>query len=107
MIDNLTLEQRREFDKTNRFHVKGNFTGRTYQIKSGTMQNIWLMDGDDAKSNKIHGICFAPAGLSLAGDIMLCQKIGLECMEKEVLEVGIIFDNSYLLHDAIGNSCYG
>jgi hypothetical protein len=82
--DNLTRAQRKQWKKSSWFDVIGSHTGRTYRIKPGRFQNVYLLD-DEEKA--VQGFCFSPQGLDLAGDIMLGQKIALENYENVVLEI--------------------
>jgi hypothetical protein len=81
---NLSPAQRAQFDKDGYFEVIGGKTGRRYRIRSGTMMNIERLG---AGRRVVHGLCFAPEGNLVSGDVMLAQKLALELFEADALRV--------------------
>jgi hypothetical protein len=86
----LSPEQFRKFEREHQFDVIGNATRRRYRIIEGRVQNVFLLD---ARGNIEHGLCFAPSGDLVAGDVMLAQKIALETDEESALRVANRFDD--------------
>jgi hypothetical protein len=85
----LNPRQKREYLANNYFHVKGNFTGRTYRINKAIAPfNVQCIDDHAVR------LCFVPHGASFTGDIMLAQKIGLETDEEHVLKIANHYNNS-------------
>lgn len=86
--DSLTPEQLAQYEENNWFEVTGSDTGKRYRIKHGRQMNIKQVN-DEGREEK--GYCFLPSGGLVAGDVMLAQKIMLECRESEALEVANVF----------------
>ncbi len=86
--EHCTPFQWQEYKAFKYFHAKGNESGRTYRIKHGRQQNVYLLD--DRGEVEI-GLCFLPYlkdGAALVeGDCMLAQKLTLELNESEALKV--------------------
>jgi hypothetical protein len=83
MRDWLSLCQREQFDKSGYFDVVGCVSGRKYRIYRDVLPpNVYEID--DAGRRKM-GLCFAPVGPLVMGDIMLAQKIALETDERNAL----------------------
>jgi hypothetical protein len=82
--ENLTLAQREQYAVCGYFDVIGGQTGRRYRISRGTQMNVERLD---RRGRAVHGLCFAPAGGLVAGDVMLGQKLALELFEADVLKV--------------------
>lgn len=82
--ENLTPEQREQYEKHRYFDVKGGESGKTYRIHHGRQMNIHELD---AAGNKARGWCFLPQGGLVAGDVMLAQKTALELYETEALAI--------------------
>jgi hypothetical protein len=78
----LSAIQRARFNASGRFEVIGNDTGRRYVIRNLTTLNVDELDSHGQCTRKW---CFAPAGNLPQGDILLAQKIALECFESEAL----------------------
>ena len=75
--------QREQFDKSGYFDVMGCRTGRKYRIYYKELSpNVYEID--DAGRRKM-GLCFAPVGSLVMGDVMLAQKIALETDEQNAL----------------------
>lgn len=85
LVDWLTPKQKKEFDATYSFYVKGVHTGRTYLINQGYSYNVTLFK----KGQPVGEMCFGPysEGFLHYFDIMLAQKIALESNEKYVLSI--------------------
>ena len=84
----LTHEQRRQFDLTKAFEVRGCDSHKRYLIRHGTGTNVHELD---ESGRPIRGVCFVPTGGLVAGDVMLAQKIALETSEKNALAVANSF----------------
>jgi len=83
MRDWLSPRQREQFDGTGYFDVVGCVTGRKYRIYHNVLPpNVFEVD--DAGRRKV-GLCFAPVGPLVKGDVMLAQKIALETDEQSAL----------------------
>jgi hypothetical protein len=80
----LTKKQAKSLDQHGYFDVQGGKTGRHYRIAKGNVQNVFeiTMFGRIKR-----GLCFAPAGDLVWGDVMLAQKTALELFEDEALAV--------------------
>jgi hypothetical protein len=79
----LSACQREQFDKSGYFDVVGCKTGRKYRIYH-SVQPPNVFEIDDADDRKM-GLCFAPVGSLVQGDVMLAQKIALEADEQNAL----------------------
>jgi hypothetical protein len=82
--ENLTPMQRAMYDKHTYFEVIGSHSGKTYRIRHGRQMNIDELGKD---GTKVMGWCFLPSGGLCAGDVMLGQKIAIECDERAALKV--------------------
>ena len=80
----LSPEQFAQYDARSYFEVTGCHSGTRYRISHGTSMNIHELDG--AGRPRV-GLCFAPKGYLVAGDVMLAQKIALETDERAALAV--------------------
>ena len=76
--------QREQFDTRGHFDVIGCDSGKRYRIHHGTALNVHEID--EAGRVKL-GLCFAPKGSLVTGDVMLAQKIALETFERRALAV--------------------
>ena len=76
--------QREQFDTQGHFDVMGCDSGKKYRIHYGTAMNV--REIDEAGRVKL-GLCFAPKGSLVTGDVMLAQKIALETFERRALAV--------------------
>lgn len=82
--ENLSVDQRAEYDAREHFHVIGGDTGTRYRILHGRQINIrQLGEGDKIVAK----LCFLPAGNLVEGDVMLAQKFALELQEKAALKI--------------------
>ena len=88
LLNNLTPEQRRQYQAFGYFDVVGSRTGKRYRIHHGTSRNVVELD---AAEGLRAGRCFTPSGALVAGDCMLAQKITLENCEEEVLQTALRF----------------
>jgi hypothetical protein len=80
----LTPEQSEQWDARGSFDVIGCDTGRRFRITRGTAMNIHELDADGGTAAQW---CFAPEGKLATGDVLLTQKIALETMEQQVLDL--------------------
>ena len=87
LVENLTREQRRQYQTCGYFDARGSVTGRRYRINHGVSRNVIELGTPQARS----GRCFAPQGQLVAGDCMLAQKIAIENYEDEVLSKALPF----------------
>ena len=76
--------QREQFDTQGHFDVIGCDSGKKYRINYGTAMNV--QEIDETGRVKL-GLCFAPKGSLVTGDVMLAQKIALETFERRALAV--------------------
>nr|WP_027574411.1 hypothetical protein [Bradyrhizobium sp. WSM1743] len=97
----LSPVQRLQFAGRGYFEVIGGDTGSKYRIYAGASTNVCEVD---EKGRPTRGLCFMPRGDLPVGDVMLSQKIALECCESRTLEVarrfaptGFMFRRSRLL----------
>ena len=80
----LSEAQLARYEKKGWFEVVGNVTGQRYRIHRGLTSNIELIDAAGEKTGRI---CVVPRGLSVAGDVMLAQKVALETDELGALKL--------------------
>lgn len=80
----LTPDQQRSLDRKGWFEVRGGRTGRRYRIMKGCAQNVYEIG---LFGQMKRGLCFAPAGNLVWGDVMLAQKTALELFEDDALAV--------------------
>jgi hypothetical protein len=79
----LTPEQREQYDRRHHFYVTGGDSGRLYRIRHGVQMNVEQLD---RTGKRIHVLCFMPEGGLAIGDVMLAQKIALELFETQALQ---------------------
>lgn len=84
----LSPAQRAQFAGKGYFEVIGGETGRQYRIYAGGSTNVCEVD---EKGYPTRGLCFMPRGDLPIGDVMLSQKIALECCENRALQVARMF----------------
>lgn len=89
----LTDEQRGDFDKDKSFFAVGNASGRTYHITHGRQQNVFVcygtrMDILKGRTGYERGLCFLTEGGLCSEDVMLAQKLVIECNEAEAMKKG-------------------
>jgi len=82
--DNLTVAQRRQYEKCGYFDVTGGMSGKRYRIRHGRQMNIEQLDRN---GRRVCGWCFFPQGSLVSGDVMLGQKIALELFEADALRI--------------------
>lgn len=80
----LTPDQLAQFEREHQFDVVGSSGQRRYRIFEGSVQNVFELDD---RGSIRRGLCFAPVGGLVAGDVMLAQKIALETDEEAVRQV--------------------
>lgn len=83
LIENLTLQQRLDFEKTKSFMVKAT-SGKRYRIRCGRMGNVDMIN---AKGFIEHRLCAHPGVDVPNGDTMLAQKLMLEVDERAFLRI--------------------
>ncbi|SIO52214.1 hypothetical protein SAMN05443247_07176 [Bradyrhizobium erythrophlei] len=80
----LSPSQRAQFAEKGYFEVVGGESGRRYRIHVGAVTNVCEID---ERGRPKAGLCFLPIGNLPIGDVMLAQKIALECRESGALAV--------------------
>src|SRR6516162_2892070 len=89
MQDWLSPAQRRQFERFGYFDVVGCTSGTVYRIyHCFTAPNVYEIN-DVGRRKK--GVCFAPIGPLVKGDVMLAQKVALETDEQSALATANIF----------------
>lgn len=83
LVENLTLQQRLDFEKTKSFMVKAT-SGKRYRIRCGRMGNVDMIN---AKGFIEHRLCAHPGVDVPNGDTMLAQKLMLEVDEPAFLRI--------------------
>jgi hypothetical protein len=78
----LTPVQRREFERTHTFSVRGE-SGRRYRIGFGTVANVEVLG---SRGEVLYRLCAKPEDLPTPA-VMLAQKLMLETREAEFLRV--------------------
>jgi hypothetical protein len=86
--ENLSPEQRRQYDRSGYFDVTGGASGKRYRIRQGRSMNVEQLD---KKGRRVCTLCFMPEGWLVTGDVMLAQKVALETFEREALKVANTF----------------
>jgi len=81
---NLSSSQREQFDGHRFFDVIGGTTGTRYRIHQAYQMNVEELSAGDKRARLL---CFAPQGRLPICDVLLAQKIALECFELEALAV--------------------
>ena len=79
----LSDTQLAQFSALGRFEVTGGDTGTRYVIRNFTSINIEQLN---SKGESVKGWCFGPQGNLARGDVLLAQKLALECFESQALE---------------------
>lgn len=82
--ENLSPEQRRQYEASGYFDVTGGTSGKRYRIRQGSSMNVEQLD---KKGRRVCTLCFMPAGRLVTGDVMLAQKVALEVFERDALKV--------------------
>jgi hypothetical protein len=80
----LTPEQAKQWAAREEFEVIGCDTGNRYRITCGTRMNVHQLD---YTGKSIGQWCFSPEGSLATGDVLLAQKIALETMERQALDL--------------------
>jgi hypothetical protein len=76
----LNEEQREMMRTQKKFRIVSN-KGNIFEIRHGRMHNIFRLD---LQGNAVEEWCVLPQGELAPGDVMLAQKLGLECDEDDV-----------------------
>jgi hypothetical protein len=79
-----TPEQAMQWKAAREFDVIGSQTGARYRIKNRAAMNVHQLDPE---GRTLAQWCFAPEGKLAVGDVLLAQKIALETMEREALDL--------------------
>ena len=80
----LSPDQRAQYSAYGYFEVNGGQTGKRYRIKAGSQMNVEELD---ASGRRVRRLCFLPRGGVPIGDIMVAQKLALELMETDALNL--------------------
>ena len=84
LVEQLSPEQRRQYNRSGYFDVTGGVSGKQYRIRQGSSMNIEQLD---KKGRRVCTLCFTPRGGLVTGDVMLAQKVALEAFEREALRI--------------------
>ena len=84
----LTTTQLAQFNALGRFEVTGSDTGTRYVIRNTNLINI---DQLNSEGERIQRWCFGPRGNLAAGDVMLSQKLAIECFESQALTIALSY----------------
>ena len=79
----LSDTQLAQFSASGRFEVTGGDTGTRYVVRNFTSINIEQLN---SKGEPEKGWCFGPQGNLARGDLLLAQKLALECFEVQALK---------------------
>lgn len=90
LLENLDMEQFKDFHKEGHFFVKSP-SGRLYRIREGRSINIDLMKGN-SRIEVEKRLCAHPDVICPNEDTMLAQKIYLEHMEQQFLQIANQYD---------------
>ncbi len=92
----LSPSQMAQFRTVGRFEVTGGDTKHRYVIRNITTLNV---DELDSRGTCIKRWCFVPKGSLPQGDVLLAQKLALECFETSALEAARAFtpDGFYIM----------
>ena len=83
---NLTRTQAHQLEACKYFEVIGGETGNLYRIHRGQARNIDERDGDGVW---VYTWCFLPRGQLAEGDVLLAQKVALECFELDARVIAV------------------
>ena len=78
----LSAIQRAQFSSLGRFEVTGGDTGTRYVIRNIASVNIEQLN---SHGERVKRWCFGPHGNLATGDVLLAQKLALECFERQAL----------------------
>ena len=84
LSENLTEQQRRDYELRRYFHVVGGASGRRYRIRHGRVLNVDELGPD---GDRVSALCFGPKGGLPTADVMLAQKLALEHFENATLAI--------------------
>ena len=79
----LSPAQRAQWSALGSFEVTGSDSGCRYIIRNSSSINIEQLGAD---GQCVRRWCFCPVGNLVQGDILLAQKLALECFEREALK---------------------
>jgi hypothetical protein len=83
---NLTRTQAHQLETCKYFEVIGGETANLYRIHRGQARNI---DERDSNGVWVYTWCFLPKGQLAEGDVLLAQKVALECFEAEARAIAV------------------
>jgi hypothetical protein len=83
LMDNLSAQQRQEYEAHRYFHVIGGVSRTAYRLRHGRMLNVEELG---AHGEVVSWLCFSPKGRLPIGDVLLAQKIALELFEFAALK---------------------
>jgi hypothetical protein len=86
--ENLTPQQRHQYETYGHFDVLGGDTGHRYRIRRSSMLNV---DEFDSTGQCISRWCFLPKGNLPPSDVLLAQKIALELFESETRTIANLY----------------
>ena len=97
----LSPAQRDQYARHGYFDVIGGDTGGRYRIRRGHQMNVERID---RTGRPVSLLCFMPEGRLPVGDVMLAQKLALECFESEALWTAnrLPASDDMTLYDGIG-----
>lgn len=96
LMENLTERQKKDFLQSGYFDVTGQ-SGWLYRIYYGSAMNIVRMTKDHVPVDCNNLLCVVPEGGLPVGDVLLCQKLGLELEEALAIKRG----NWFSYHDGL------
>jgi hypothetical protein len=82
--ENLTAQQRHDYETHGYFHVVGGSTRKRYRVRHGKTLNV---DELGPRGELISKLCFSPKGGLSVGEVLLAQKLALELFETATLKV--------------------
>jgi hypothetical protein len=82
LLSQLSPPQLDQFRTHDRFEVRGNNSGDRFIIRNSPFLNVEQLNEN---GDCIRKWCFVPRGNLARGDVLLTQKLALECFEAEAL----------------------
>jgi len=82
LVRNLSPTQREQYARRGYFDVFGGHTGGWYRVHHARQMNVECLD---KRGTTAFLLCFVPEGRLPLGDVLLAQKLALECFESDVL----------------------
>ena len=84
LVEHLTADQQRTYEEKKYFDV--DIEGRIYRIHHGSHGNVRLMGTGTKAGKEVTKFCIQPEGVPI-GDVLLAQKLLLQCNEQEFLRI--------------------